>query len=39
MVKDLGLFVLRATVGGLLTGHGAQKRWGSFDDPGPEGAG
>lgn len=38
-MRDFSLFLLRATVGGLLAGHGAQKLFGSFDGPGPEGAG
>src|SRR5918999_5393958 len=34
-----GLFMLRATAGGLLAGHGAQKLFGAFDGEGPEGTG
>ena len=34
---DLGLLVLRATMGGLLAGHGAQKLFGSFGGYGLEG--
>jgi putative oxidoreductase len=36
-MRDLGLLVLRATVGGLLAGHGAQKLFGWFGGPGLEG--
>ncbi|HEX6510990.1 MAG TPA: DoxX family protein [Chloroflexota bacterium] len=34
---NLALFILRATVGGLIAGHGAQKLFGAFEGPGPEG--
>jgi putative oxidoreductase len=34
---NLGMLVLRATMGGLLAGHGAQKLFGSFNGPGLEG--
>lgn len=34
---DLGLVILRATVGSLLAGHGAQKLWGLFGGYGVEG--
>ena len=36
-MKDLGLLILRATTGGLLAGHGAQKLFGAFDGPGLDG--
>lgn len=36
-MKNLGLLVLRGSVGGLLAGHGAQKLFGSFEGPGLEG--
>ncbi|HLU34378.1 MAG TPA: DoxX family protein [Thermomicrobiales bacterium] len=35
--RDLGVLVVRATVGGLLAGHGAQKLFGAFGGPGLEG--
>lgn len=35
---SLASLLLRATFGGLLAGHGAQKLWGKFDGPGLEGA-
>lgn len=38
-MKDLGLFALRATVGGLMMGHGAQKLFGKFGGYGLEGTG
>lgn len=37
LAGDLGLLALRATVGGLLAGHGAQKLFGSFGGHGLEG--
>jgi putative oxidoreductase len=37
-MKDLGLLVLRASVGTLVAGHGAQKLFGAFEGPGLEGA-
>ena len=37
-MTSLALFLLRITVGGLLAGHGAQKLFGWFEGPGPEGA-
>jgi putative oxidoreductase len=38
-MKSIGLLLLRLTFGGLLMGHGAQKLFGAFDGPGPEGTG
>lgn len=37
IAADLGLLALRATAGGLLAGHGAQKLFGSFGGPGIQG--
>ena len=37
-MTSLALFLLRVAVGGLLAGHGAQKLFGWFEGPGPEGA-
>jgi putative oxidoreductase len=34
---SLASLLLRATFGGLLAGHGAQKLWGKFDGPGLDG--
>ena len=34
--RDSGLFLLRATLGGLLVGHGAQKLFGAFEGHGIE---
>src|SRR2546421_13027573 len=34
---DFALLILRLTLGGLMAGHGAQKLFGSFGGPGPEG--
>ena len=34
---DVALLILRLTLGGLLTGHGAQKLFGAFGGPGPQG--
>ena len=36
-MKDVGLLVVRGVTGGLLAGHGAQKLFGAFEGPGPEG--
>jgi putative oxidoreductase len=36
-VGNLAAFILRATLGGLLAGHGAQKLFGWFNGPGLEG--
>ncbi len=36
-MRDIGLLVLRGTVGGLLAGHGAQKLFGAFEGPGLHG--
>jgi putative oxidoreductase len=38
-MKDVGLLILRLTMGGLLAGHGAQKLFGSFGGYGLEGTG
>ena len=38
-MKSLGLLILRLSFGGLMMGHGAQKLFGAFDGPGPEGTG
>ncbi|MDP9351105.1 MAG: DoxX family membrane protein [Chloroflexota bacterium] len=38
-MKDLGILVIRATMGGLMAGHGAQKLFGSFGGYGLEGTG
>src|SRR5690348_12071485 len=37
VMQDLGLLVLRLTVGGLLAGHGSQKLFGWFSGPGLKG--
>ncbi len=34
---DFGLLILRLVVGGTIAAHGAQKLWGTFGGPGPEG--
>ena len=34
---DAALLLLRSVTGGLLAGHGAQKLFGTFEGPGPEG--
>ena len=36
-MSDLAVLILRAVLGGLLSGHGAQKLFGSFNGPGLEG--
>jgi putative oxidoreductase len=36
-MKNLGLLILRLTVGSLLAGHGLQKLFGWFGGPGPKG--
>jgi putative oxidoreductase len=36
-MQDLGRLTLRAVVGGLLAGHGAQKLFGAFEGPGRHG--
>jgi putative oxidoreductase len=38
-MRDFGLFLLRLALGGLLTGHGAQKLFGAFGGHGLEGTG
>src|ERR1700716_958503 len=38
-MRDLGLLILRLTLGGLLVGHGAQKLFGMFEGHGIEGTG
>ena len=35
--SDAASLVLRTALGGLMAGHGAQKAFGAFDGPGPEG--
>ena len=39
MIHDLGLLAARLAVGGGIAAHGAQKAFGAFEGPGPEGAG
>ena len=39
MMRDLGLLILRLTVGGLLAGHGSQKLFGLFQGHGVKGTG
>ncbi len=39
ITTDIGLFALRATAGGLLIGHGAQKLFGWFEGHGLQGTG
>ena len=36
-MRNLAALVLRAAIGGLMAGHGAQKLFGSFNGPGLEG--
>src|SRR5947199_8039757 len=36
-MRDLGLLILRLTMGGLLAGHGSQKLFGWFSGPGLKG--
>jgi putative oxidoreductase len=36
-INDIGLLILRLTVGGLLAGHGSQKLFGWFSGPGLKG--
>jgi putative oxidoreductase len=36
-MRSLAFLLLRVTLGGLLMGHGAQKLFGWFEGPGPEG--
>ena len=38
-MRDLGLLLLRLTLGGLLAGHGAQKLFGAFEGHGIKGTG
>ncbi|MBI4321886.1 MAG: DoxX family protein [Chloroflexi bacterium] len=38
-MRDLGLLIIRVTVGGLLAGHGAQKLFGAFGGYGLQGTG
>ncbi len=38
-MRDLGILILRVTLGGFLAGHGAQKLFGLFEGHGPEGTG
>ena len=37
MMRDIGLLILRLTMGGLLAGHGSQKLFGWFSGPGLKG--
>jgi putative oxidoreductase len=37
MVHDIGLLTSRATVGLAMAAHGAQKAFGAFEGPGPQG--
>ena len=36
-MSDAASLILRSALGGLIAGHGAQKAFGAFDGPGPEG--
>src|SRR5439155_16281523 len=36
-MRDIGLLILRLTMGGLLAGHGSQKLFGWFSGPGLKG--
>jgi putative oxidoreductase len=38
-MRDLGLLILRLSVGGFLAAHGSQKLFGTFEGGGPEGTG
>lgn len=38
-MRNIALLVLRATLGGYLAGHGAQKLFGSFGGPGLDATG
>lgn len=38
-MRDLSMLVLRVTLGGFLTGHGAQKLFGLFQGGGVQGTG
>jgi putative oxidoreductase len=38
-MRDLGLLLMRLTVGGFLAGHGSQKLFGAFEGHGLEGTG
>ncbi len=39
MLRDIGILAARSTIGLAFASHGAQKTFGWFDGPGPEGAG
>lgn len=38
MIRNLSLLAIRLAVGGGIAAHGAQKRFGWYEGPGPEGA-
>ncbi len=38
MLNDVGSLVARLALGGSIAAHGAQKAWGAFGGPGPQGA-